>query len=394
MTSTLAAVVRRDRLESASLYSFLSFVASVQVSIAAAGILLTLTLACWTVWLALYRERIQVPAMFWPLLAYAGASLVAAFFSLGLGTSIVDSKQLVLFLIVPLVYSLARGPRAMTVVNVIITVGAASAVYGIVQYGVLEYDHLNRRPQGALGHYMTYSGLLMLVACAATARVLFRRQDRTWAGLVMPALIVALALTFTRSAWVGTCVAVAFLLALKDFRLVAILPILAALTFGLAPARITDRMYSMFDLQDPTNRDRVAMLGAGVAMVQDHPLTGVGPDMVKTVYPDYRRAEAVEEVNPHLHNVPMHIAAERGLPALAIWIWFIAAVFRDLFRKLRTSAYPSLAAGGLAAVVAMLAAGMFEYNFGDSEFLMLFLVLISLPYAADRGPARHPLSGS
>jgi hypothetical protein len=30
----------------------------------------------------------------------------------------------------------------------------------------------------------------------------------------------------------------------------------------------------------------------------------------------------------------------------------------------------------------MLAAGMFEHNFGDSEFLMLFLLLITLPYAA------------
>ena len=29
---------------------------------------------------------------------------------------------------------------------------------------------------------------------------------------------------------------------------------------------------------------------------------------------------------------------------------------------------------------------MFEYNFGDSEFLMLFLVLVTLPYAAERAP--------
>ena len=35
----------------------------------------------------------------------------------------------------------------------------------------------------------------------------------------------------------------------------------------------------------------------------------------------------------------------------------------------------------------MLAAGLFEYNFGDSEFLMLFLVLVTLPYAADRPAA-------
>jgi hypothetical protein len=40
-----------------------------------------------------------------------------------------------------------------------------------------------------------------------------------------------------------------------------------------------------------------------------------------------------------------------------------------------------LAAAGLAALTSMLAAGMFEYNFGDSEFLMLLLVLITLPHA-------------
>ena len=33
----------------------------------------------------------------------------------------------------------------------------------------------------------------------------------------------------------------------------------------------------------------------------------------------------------------------------------------------------------------MLAAGLFEYNFGDSEFLMLFLVLVTLPFAAAHG---------
>jgi hypothetical protein len=82
--------------------------------------------------------------------------------------------------------------------------------------------------------------------------------------------------------------------------------------------------------------------------------------------------------------VPLQIAAERGLPALAIWCWFVGVLARDFIRLRRGAATPSLAAGGLATVVAMLAAGMFEYNFGDSEFLMLFLVLVTLPYAADR----------
>ena len=40
------------------------------------------------------------------------------------------------------------------------------------------------------------------------------------------------------------------------------------------------------------------------------------------------------------------------------------------------------AAAAIAAVTGMIAAGLFEYNFGDSEFLMLFLVIVTLPFAA------------
>jgi len=85
-----------------------------------------------------------------------------------------------------------------------------------------------------------------------------------------------------------------------------------------------------------------------------------------------------------LHNVPLQIAAERGLPALAAWLWFVGVVAAGLFRQFRQRRDSVLAATGLAAVAAMLAAGLFEYNFGDSEFLMLFLVLVTLPFAATR----------
>jgi hypothetical protein len=43
-------------------------------------------------------------------------------------------------------------------------------------------------------------------------------------------------------------------------------------------------------------------------------------------------------------------------------------------------------AAALAALISTLAAGLFEYNFGDSEFLMLFLLVVTLPFAAAREP--------
>jgi O-antigen ligase len=371
-------------LDRASAALLLGFVASLQVSIALANILLSATLVAWVATLARDRTRPMAPAFFVPLLAYAAVTLVASVFSLEPVTSLIDSKQLILLAIGPAVYDLARGPRANTVMDVIITVGAASAAYGIVQYAMLHYDSLRLRPQGALTHYMTYSGVLMLVLCAAVARLVFGSRDRVWPALVMPALVVALALTLSRNAWVGACVAVGLLFILKDFRLTALLPVAIALLFALAPGGVTDRMMSMFDLRDPTNQDRLAMAEVGVRIVAADPLTGVGPNMIPRVYEQYRPDYAVNATNPHLHNVPLQIAAERGLPALAIWVWFVAALAAALFRTFRTGHHRILSGAALAATGAMLAAGMFEYNFGDSEFLMLFLVLVTLPFAAAR----------
>jgi O-antigen ligase len=389
-------------LERAAYVSLLAFAAAPQVSIAASGILLSLTAILWLALVVVNHERIEVPRMFWPLAAYAGATVVASIFSVDPRVSLEDCKQLVLFAIVPIACRLCRGERSLTVIDVVITVGALNAVYGIVQYGILDFDNVARRVQGNLGHYMTYSGVIMLVACVAVARVMFRRRERIWAALVLPAVLVALVLTLSRNAWVGACAGIGALFLLRDlrsaYRMAALLPVALALFIAFAPSAVTDRFYSALSLKETagasvtststvqSNRDRLAMIKSGLRIIRDNPLTGVGPDMVIQVYAGYREPTAVNQRSSHLHNVPLQIAAERGLPALAIWLTFVGVLLYDFFRLRRTSVLPSLANGAIACVVAMLAAGMFEYNFGDSEFLMLFLVLVTLPYAAERVP--------
>jgi O-antigen ligase len=363
----------------------LLFVGAVQVSIAAAEAVFFLLLLLWLTMLVRDGERPSAPTFFLPLLAYAGLTLVSSAFSMDPLESFFDSRQLVLFLIVPMVYDLARGPKTKTVVDVIVTVGALAAAYGIIQYTLLHFDSLRLRPRGTLGHYMTYAGTLMLVIGLAAARLIFATRDRRWPALVMPALLVALTMTLTRSAWVGVSVGVGLLFVLKDLRLTALIPVVIAIVFALAPDSVTNRIMSVSDLRDPSSRDRLAMMQTGASMIRDHPLTGVGPNMVQRLYTQYRDQNSVQKVNPHLHNVPLQIAAERGLPALAAWIVFVAVLTVKVFRLFRTSADRTLPAAALAAIGAMLAAGIFEYNFGDSEFLMLFLVVVTLPFAAVRG---------
>jgi len=377
---------RASALDRTAFYLLVTSLGVVQFSLAAAQSLFAVSALLW-LWIVIRGARATMPAFLLPLGVYAGLTLVSAAFSLDPVASFIDSRQLLLFLMVPMVAQLCGGRRALTTIDVIIALGAAGALIGIVQYAVFGYDDLSKRPVGALSHYMTYSGVLMLVTSAALARLLYYRKEWIWPAIAVPALVVALGATFARNAWIGTVLAASVLFGLRQRRLLVLIPILIVVALVLAPAGIRNRAFSMFDPNDPTSRDRVAMLDVGVHIVEDHPFFGVGPEMVERVYADYRPDYAVNETNPHLHNVPMQIAAERGLLALAAWLWFVVVAGRDLIRQLLRGEARSVAAAGVAAVVAMLSAGLFEYNFGDSEFLMLFLGLITLPHAARSGLA-------
>src|SRR5688500_6863577 len=136
---TVALVAAPDRLERAAYFALLAFAASLQVSIAAANILLALTAILWLALIITRRERVEVPAFFWPLLAYAGWTVVSAVASVEPEIRLPDTKQLVLFAIVPIAYRLLRGERSLTVVDVVISVAALSATIGIVQFGILKF---------------------------------------------------------------------------------------------------------------------------------------------------------------------------------------------------------------------------------------------------------------
>ncbi len=355
-----------------------------QWSIFAAQTAFEVAAILWAVELFRHRRRFDAPPFFVPLLAYAALTLVSALFSPDRLASLSDSRQLLLFLMVPVVAMFARGDRATRIVDVVIAFGAASAVVGILQSGMFGYNTLDSRPVGPLSHWMTFSGVLMLATGAAFARLLYVRKDWAWPAIAVPALLAALALSLTRNAYLGTGAALCALLAIRNWRLLLVLPVAGLIVMLVAPGVVMTRINSIGDPNDLATRDRFAMLRMGVHMIQDHPLTGVGPEMVERVYLEYRDPLYVNPTNPHLHNVPMQIAAERGLPALAAWLWFVVVASRDLWRQLLRGPARAVAGAGLAAMVAMLVAGLFEYNFGDSEFLMLFLGLITLPWAAAR----------
>jgi O-antigen ligase len=249
------------------------------------------------------------------------------------------------------------------------------------------------RVRGPFSIYMTFGGVLLLGTLFIVAYLANVSWRRVWwmvpAGVVT---VAALAFTYSRNAWLGLVAGTAGLVvtARRPSRAVLVLVGAGLLIGALSAGGVMARVRSMGNPQDETLRDRVAMWRSGLAMIADHPLLGVGPGQVRAWYPHYRRPEAVRPTTGHLHSSPIQIAAERGLPALGVWIWLWVVFFRDGTRILTRlgDAQPrerALVSASLWGVGGFLVAGLFEHNFGDGEVVMLVYALMATPWIVAGG---------
>jgi O-antigen ligase len=338
-------------------------------------------------WLAaLFRRetKLALPGFFWPLLVYAALSIIVCFFSVSPAVSFKDARELLLYLVVPVAMSAAASQRGRAwLMAALLTSGLASSLYSIGYFIIKARP--GERIQGFMGHYMTQAGLLLLFASAALSFLLFFRNRTRWLwGIAFILAIAALSLTLTRSAWVGLVVAAGFILVLYKPKALIILPAVIALFLLASPRTMKRRALSIFNLHNYGNTLRVEYLRAGWQIIREYPLHGTGPDTVDMVFqnPKYGLSE-VSRQNVHLHNNIVQIAAERGLPTLLAWVVFIVWTFASLLKLLKNKdsmVYPQAAAGA-AALLALVTAGLFEYNFADSEITVLFLYLITMPFA-------------
>ncbi len=378
-----------------------------------------------------------------PILALVVWTLLSASFAVEPGAAHEHAKKLVLFAAFYVAFAGATEDESRERIVAGLTLGGlALSTLMVLEALFLGQSDLEHRPRGFLGHYMTASGLVMTTLIVAAARLAFGpRPERprssdllplavvlasigglvlarrlgvapvlptrlavvvvtltavvvalrgraaaplitTASVLLLPLGAVALVASRTRNAWLGTLVGLSLVAILKAPRLLAILALGVAALLIVQPAAIRDRL----TVSDASSRDRYYMWQAGIDMILERPVFGQGPGMVEYNYDKYRWSEAPNARAPHLHNNAIQIAAERGIPGLVLFAWWIGAVVIAAWREFCASrrSSPTLAwpaAATLAAVGALLVAGMFEYNLGDSEVVMCALIVCSLPYA-------------
>ncbi len=355
------------------------------VSITLSQGFLFLAFICWLIILIQKKQKFTFPSFFWPLLVYAALSLVSSFLSTHPKISIIDSKELLLFLLVPIVYTGFQSETVLKKANLALLVSAYLTCLYSVYFFIFKVPWPQTRIAGFMGQVMTQGGLLLLFCCMALCMFLFSRNKiRYFWGAGFLLSLFALILAITRNAWIGLIIASCLILFLYKPKILIVVPLVILLFYFVSPQKIKKRALSIFNLTHRRNIGRIEYLRVGIKIIKDYPLFGTGPNTVEMVFqdPKYELSERAQK-NVHLHNNIIQTAAERGIPTLLAWLTFMGLAFTSLINLLKNKD-PTLrpfAVAGLGVLVALFTAGLFEYNFADSEVTALFLYLITIPFS-------------
>jgi putative inorganic carbon (hco3(-)) transporter len=388
--------------------------ALIQVSIAAsqtvlgAGILLLLV----------FRQRLKFPRIWIPLVLFFLWTALADVLSPDPWGGRAQIRKFFVFLFIPLMYGVfARNFGKVFYLMVAWTITAtASGLWGLVQF-VMKYEqdrlapegfyvaYLRRRITGFESHWMTFGALQLSVFSLLLAQLFFsNRKMPAWAYGSLAILSATILLGWTRSIWLAAIPSTLYLVWFWRPKMTLAIPVIAVLAFLFAPQATQDRMMSLIEPRADidSNRHRIVTFRTGMEMIQAHPWFGLGPEQIRRSFdsyvpPDIRRPLPVGYYG-HLHNIYIQYAAERGIPALLFIMWLIGMTIWDCFHAiLRVGRARSqelfILHGTMAVIIGILVGGLFEYNLGDSEVLMMFLSVLALGYAAvhsvelEAGPA-------
>lgn len=330
--------------------------------------------------IARHEVRPTFHILYFPLALYGIASTLSAIVNGATQHSYADAMIWFKMLIFPTALIIFRAvpPVREVALRLEAVFGVSIALAGIYQYFFLGQRSLEQRITGLAPHVMTFSGQLLPIALLLLVLAAHRRRWWWWASAGVVTL--ALFLTLTRSYWIGWLAGVMVLLVLKRPRWLLYAVPLLLITITFLPMDFFGRLVSSFDVEQESNLDRIRMAQAGAEIIKDHPTLGVGPAAVKEIYPLYRKEDAPRFRPPHLHNNVIQLWAERGILGLSAYVLLVGLFLRECARGWR-GPRREFAQAGVAIAIGLAYAGLFEFNFGDTEVFYLMLELFALVVA-------------
>ena len=399
----------------------------------------SVAMGLWAVWVLRHRrwaDWTPAPGLRWLewtmlafLLACAVSGLVAVSKKLWAKELIQIGYTLAIYLFVRSVAG--QGGRLKTYIAMLLSVATLAGAFGVAQYfsGLAWTDdprfmivlgrvrsHLTFGDPNNFAAYLAGAVPLALAAAEQSRR---RWLCLAGAGTVTASLIC----TCSRSGWIGAFVGLLVVLLLRHRRLLVPAAIFLAILAAQIAAFSYDigrcGTYSGLSIAGPdakvqsanpvlfrsTDSFRTDLFRLGTAMVQSHPLLGVGLGNAGLVMPEYFQKAHVssqflldyasKNVEMTLHCAPLQVVAELGLlsvTGLAVVVGFVVTLTRA-YRRSDDGDRP-LVAGLIGACVAILTATSLGWLFtrfvAETFFLLLGLVSAQVlrHQAFDRGTSK------
>jgi tetratricopeptide (TPR) repeat protein len=300
----------------------------------------------------------RLPFFTWPLLAFLGWALFTAFFALNPNEAWEIGRQwlvaLLFFFLVPqLAVSSAQRRQMLTALF-----GAAFlvAILGIGQhlFGLSYVPQIAPPAANFANRNMAVHFIVLLFPVGGFLFLTTKKNTTAWiTGFMLSLIVVYLIYTQTRAGWLAvTCQSLLFAILYKTTRLnlaplwsaqkkwALLTGLLVVLTMmNIGPAGFTPgyeavglRAASIASIQG--NHVRFAIWTDTLALIQQHPLLGVGLGNLKVHFPSVQK-ESLFLYTQYLkdaHNDYLQIWAELGLIGLTLFACLIGSLGVFLFR--------------------------------------------------------------
>ena len=280
---------------------------------------------------------LRLGALRWPLVAAAGAALLAFAFSVSWPLSLIGSYTRYESLPIRLSYLgllasaawLLKDPRSRDWVVAAFVFGTSVAsLEGVQQWAA----NVNFRPDGNLGNANLLAALVAMAVPLAVARALRGGVFvLAWAAAVV-VLLAGLAVTTSRSGGFGV---------LAGCLTLAVLASRGRLVVGTALASVGIMGVGLFVMlasplralnNDPPEL-RLHLWGDALRMIRARPLTGWGEDATGLSFGHFLSQDYASLVTfDRVHSGPLDVGATQGLLGVAALSWVLVVLFRAAWR--------------------------------------------------------------
>jgi putative inorganic carbon (HCO3(-)) transporter len=249
------------------------------------------------------------------------------------------------------------------------------------------------RASGTIGHPNGYAMYLSATMPFAVALLYtgVRRLYKVLACVVLAVGVIGLILSLSRGGWLGFLAGNAVILASaahhrKGLGLRSVWIVMGALSVVLILSGLSQLnvVASRLTSDDRGSAEaRITFAEGALAMIEDHPLAGVGLNNYTLVEPQYDMASLASQNRLVIvHNIYLLIGAETGLVGLGTFLWLLWSLLRQTWLVARSAQSDALWVAGvatLAACVSLCVHGMVDYdllgNLRLSSLLWLFTAL-------------------